>query len=361
MGPREASFKPARTNFTFCYGHFAPIVEPAQHPRRALSRACDAVDGRAPPPFPLPPPDRAATNCPNNSAFAAALANVRLDAHEEVRMKLSEEDKRAFYNGGFFVMRALFTPDEVRAAREALERLYATAQTLTQTGDHDGAFFALSFPLGAPVIVQRVVWAGGSEPGLLRLSEDPRLVEPALELLGASHCQQLLCQAHFKMPNDGVAFDWHQDIQHRDKGNDTWRDVNGRGSYVQTILLVDDMNEENGPLEFLPSDAVELDARGRMQRSGGYGVAAAPGEGPRIDASKAVSVTGRAGDVLFFGPYAVHGSTPNSSAWPRRVLINGYAAPGANGRVYPGKGACRTLPAPHVAPRNHETFAAKQD
>jgi hypothetical protein len=69
-------------------------------------------------------------------------------------MKLSEEDKRAFYNGGFFVMRALFTPDEVRGAREALERLYATAQTLTQTGDHDGAFFALSFPLGAPVIVR---------------------------------------------------------------------------------------------------------------------------------------------------------------------------------------------------------------
>jgi len=26
------------------------------------------------------------------------------------------------------------------------------------------------------------------------------------------------------------------------------------------------------------------------------------------------------------------------------VLINGYAFPGANGRVYPGEGACRTLP-----------------
>jgi hypothetical protein len=63
----------------------------------------------------------------------------------------------------------------------------------------------------------------------------------------------------------------------------------------------------------------------------------------KVDASQATSVVGHAGDVLFFGPYAVHGSTPNQSRSPRRVLINGYAAPGANGRFYPGKGACRTL------------------
>lgn len=178
------------------------------------------------------------------------------------------------------------------------------------------------------------MWAGGAEPDLLRLSEDPRLVEPARALLRTDRCEQLLCQAHFKMPNDGVAFDWHQDIQHRDKGGDTWRDVTGHGSYVQTILLVDDMTEENGPLEFVPRDAVALDSTGRLSHDAGA-----------VDPSRAVKVTGRAGDVLFFGPRAVHGSRPNTSSVPRRVLINGYAAPGANRRFYPGRGACRTLPA----------------
>jgi ectoine hydroxylase-related dioxygenase (phytanoyl-CoA dioxygenase family) len=115
------------------------------------------------------------------------------------------------------------------------------------------------------------------------------------------------------MPNDGVAFDWHRDIQHRDKGNGTWHDVTGRGSFVQTILLVDDMTEDNGPLKF------------------------------RSRAGEVATVTGRAGDVLFFGPYAEHGSLPNESRSPRRVLINGYAAPGANRRVYPGRGAGRLL------------------
>lgn len=253
----------------------------------------------------------------------------------DARFVLRDDEREAFHAGGFFVRRAVFDDDEVRAARAALERLYLTAQTLTATGEHGGAFFALGVPPTGPVVVHRVVWAGGAEPVLLRLSEDPRLLQPALELLGTSRCEQLLCQAHYKMPNDGVSFDWHQDIQHRDKGGDTWRDVNGRGSFVQTILLIDDMTEENGPLEFLPRDAARLDAGGRLVVEGGAA---------RVDASRAVLVTGRAGDVLFFGPYAVHGSTPNRGAAPRRVLIDGYAAPGANKRVYPGRGACRVLP-----------------
>lgn len=251
---------------------------------------------------------------------------------------LDEAQKRAFDSRGFFVLRRLFTPGEVAEVRAAFERLYAEAQRLRQTGDHAGAFFVLEPRGEGPVVVQRVVWAGGMERALLRLSEDPRLVGPALELLGTPWCEQLLCQAHFKMPNDGVAFDWHQDIQHRDKGPGTWRDVTGRGSYVQSILLVDEMNDVNGPLEFVPPDAVRFDEQGRM----------VPGS---IDTARAIPVCGEAGDVLFFGPWAVHGSLPNQSTMPRRVLINGYAAPGANGRKYPGAGACRALPE-RAAPRS---------
>lgn len=251
-------------------------------------------------------------------------------------MVLGAVERRAFDEGGFFVLRGLYSAAEVAQVRAAFERLYETAQHLRATGDHAGAFFVLDARGEGPAVVQRVVWAGGMEPSLLDLSEQPKLLTVALELLGSAQCEQLLCQAHFKMPNDGVAFDWHQDIQHRDKGSSTWTDVNGRGSYVQTLLLVDDMTEENGPLEFLPHDAARFDERGRL----------VPGS---VDASRGVPVTGRAGDVLFFGPWAVHGSLPNRSALPRRVLINGYAAPGANGRHYPGAGACRVLGATRAA------------
>jgi ectoine hydroxylase-related dioxygenase (phytanoyl-CoA dioxygenase family) len=245
-------------------------------------------------------------------------------------MALGAAERRAFDERSFFVLRGLFSAAEVAPVRAAFDRLYETAQRLRATGDHAGSFFVLDTPAQGPAVVQRVVWAGGMEPGLLALSEEARLLSPALELLGSAQCEQLLCQAHFKMPNDGVAFDWHQDIQHRDKGPGTWRDVNGRGSYVQTVLLVDDMTDENGPLEFVPPEAARFDERGRFVPTS-------------IDAARAVAVTGRAGDVLFFGPWAVHGSLPNRSPLPRRVLINGYAVPGANGRPYPGAGSCRVL------------------
>jgi ectoine hydroxylase-related dioxygenase (phytanoyl-CoA dioxygenase family) len=270
--------------------------------------------------------------------------------------RLTAEQEAAFHAHGHLVLPGLFTTDEVAVVRGVFERLHATAQRLRTTQEHDGASFVLRAPPDGDVIVQRVVWAGGAEPALLSLSADPRLVDPALQLLSTKTCEQLLCQAHFKMPHDGVSFDWHQDIQHRDKGGDTWRDVNGRGSYVQTILLVDDMRADNGPLLFLPDAAVSLDERGRLVRAGDTALpmpAPTAGDGypsgegsPVVDASRALTVTGRAGDVLVFGPWAVHGSRANTSDRPRRVLINGYAAPGANRRVYPGRGACRRLPLP---------------
>lgn len=250
---------------------------------------------------------------------------------------LTADQQSTFHAHGHVVLRSLFCVAEVAGVRAAFDRLHAKAQQLRTTGEHDGAWFVLDAPPDQDVIVKRIVWAGGAEPELLALSADRRLIDPVLQLLGTPTCEQLLCQAHFKMPHDGVSFDWHQDIQHRDKGAGTWRDVNGRGSFVQTLLLVDDMREDNGPLLFVPDEAVRLDGRGWLA-SDAAGRAA-------VDESRAVTVTGRAGDVLLFGPYAVHGSRPNDSASSRRVLINGYAAPGANARVYPGRGAGRVLPA----------------
>jgi hypothetical protein len=46
---------------------------------------------------------------------------------------------------------------------------------------------------------------------------------------------------------------------------------------------------------------------------------------------------------LFFGPYTAHASFENTSDRYRRILINGYAFPGANRRIYPGDGAGRRL------------------
>jgi len=259
-------------------------------------------------------------------------------------MNLSPQQSNEFFEQGWTIVPGLFSAAEVQRARCAFERLHATAQQLRSTQNHAGAYFVLAAPPAGEVVVKRIVWAGGAEPELLAIAADARLLEPALALLGSEHCEQLLCQAHFKMPHDGVSFDWHQDVQHRDKGPGTWRDLNGRGSFVQTILLVDDMTAANGPLKFIPRGAVHGDPDQRLSAGAfDYGTPMAEKPSLPFDEAQAVTVIGEAGAVLFFGPYSIHGSTVNESEVPRRILINGYAYPGANGRVYPGEGSGRTL------------------
>ena len=100
-------------------------------------------------------------------------------------MKLTDAEVQEFFDRGWVVVPALFSTAEMTRAREAFERLYATAQKLRATQNHAGAYFVLDAPMQGDVIVKRVVWAGGAESTLLDLSADSRLVGPALQLLVA--------------------------------------------------------------------------------------------------------------------------------------------------------------------------------
>ena len=100
---------------------------------------------------------------------------------------------------------------------------------------------------------------------------------------------------------------------------------------MQTLLALDDMTLENGPIMLIPGS----------HKSGRIDFESRPYEIPSSE--KPVAAVVPAGSALFFGPYTVHGSFPNHSKDARRVLINGFAYPGANSRVYPGEGSGRLL------------------
>jgi hypothetical protein len=258
---------------------------------------------------------------------------------------LTNDEIRDFFEVGWITRRALFRADEIARMRACFDELEKIATKLPETGLHCGAHFVLGKKNGARVI-ERVVWAGGCQRYLLEVGSDPRLTAPCAQLLESDAMDHLLNQAHFKRPHDGVTFDWHQDIQHRDKGNGTWADVNGTGSFVQTLLVLDAMTPDSGPMLFMPGSS----RWGRVDFGGDdsdemYAAAKPPASFRKEDA---VTITAEPGDTLFFGPYTAHASFENTSSRYRRVLINGYASPGANRRIYPGDGAGRRLPAPSV-------------
>jgi ectoine hydroxylase-related dioxygenase (phytanoyl-CoA dioxygenase family) len=246
---------------------------------------------------------------------------------------LDPEQVREFFEVGYVLVPGLFGEDELASIRLAFDRLEQAARRLGTSGGWHGSQFVLSPSVdGGGVRIERVVWCAAAEPELSRFGRDGRLLAMAAQLLGSREMNQLINQAHFKLPGDGVEFPWHQDSIHRRYGGAEWTDVNGRGSYVQTVLAVDDVTLENGPLEFLPGSC----------RLGHVGLP----EGrlpPGVDPRAARAATMAAGGVLLFGPYTFHRSLPNTSDRPRRVFINGFAYPGANLRVYPGRGAGRLV------------------
>jgi hypothetical protein len=267
----------------------------------------------------------------------AATTIPRASTH----LGLSSNEVDAFFDVGWVVRRALFRADEVARMRACFDELEQMANELTETGPHRGAHFVLGDKDGQRVI-KRVVWAGACQPYLLTVGGDARLTVPSAQLLRSDAMDHLLNQAHFKRPSDGVTFDWHQDIQHRDKGDGNWTDVNGSGSFVQTLIALDEMTPDSGPLKFMPGSA----KWGRVEFSDDNDDGTSPRLKTPAELRKAVTIAAGPGDTLFFGPYTAHASGENTSDRYRRVLINGYASPGANRRVYPGDGAGRRLIAP---------------
>lgn len=253
---------------------------------------------------------------------------------------LDADQLREFFEIGFVVSPQVFAAAEIQDMRAAFARLEETAYRLQSTQIYGGSQFVLHRGVDERgvdrVRIDRIVWCGAIEPILATLGEDPRLLEMASQVLGSEEMNQLINQAHFKLPWDGVQFPWHQDSTHRRYGGTQWRDLNGHGSFVQMVTAVDDVTEDNGPLQFIPGSCrlghVQLPADG---------LDGLPTD--LLDRATAVTVTMPAGSVLLFGPYVFHRSLPNRSERPRRVFINGFAYPGANLRAYPGNGAGRLL------------------
>jgi ectoine hydroxylase-related dioxygenase (phytanoyl-CoA dioxygenase family) len=243
-------------------------------------------------------------------------------------LPLAQSQIEEFFDAGYVVLPGVFSSAEIREISDAFDRLRDRAVKLTRPQMIDGSYFVVDDHR-----INRIVWCGAAEPLLLKYGDDERLTLPASQLLGSDEMDQLICQAHFKLPADGVGFGWHQDSDHRRYGTEVWTDINGRGSFVQTLMAVDDMNEENGPLMVVPGSG----------RKGHQYLKQNPAPLDSLFDARAQPVLMERGSVLLLVPSTVHGSKPNRSRHARRVFINGYAYPGANRRVYPGEGAGRRL------------------
>jgi len=117
-----------------------------------------------------------------------------------------------------------------------------------------------------------------------------------------------------KQSGSETAVKWHQDFGFTPHSND---------SVVTALLMIDEVTEQNGPLEVSPGSH-----RGPIHGLWHDGIftGAINAEISAGCASKAVTCTGSAGSVCLMHTRLLHGSAANQSDAPRTLFISVYSA-----------------------------------
>lgn len=152
-----------------------------------------------------------------------------------------------------------------------------------------------------------------------RALANARLAEALSQLLGSEAVELHHMTLHAKPPDAGAPFPMHQDLpfyHHQD------------GRYLDTLVHLDDANELSGCIKFLRGSH----KLGKLEHITGANTAPhLPTDRFRLE--DAVSLPARAGDVVIFSIWTVHGSSVNHSGRWRRLVRMGYRDP-ANLQVF---------------------------
>lgn len=225
-------------------------------------------------------------------------------------MHLTASHMDTYQRDGLLVVPSLFSLDEVDILRGAFERDAAIP------GEH-----RISEPGGSNV---RAVYASHQRQAeYAALVRSPRVLGIAQQLLGPNlYVYQFKINAKSGFGGDSWA--WHQDYL-------AWRIADNLPAprEINVALFLDDVDEFNGPVMFVPGShkegAIHTD-RNDAPRSDQHldpdDIALSQAEmSSLVNRYGMVSPKGLAGSVVFFHPEIVHGSAPNMSPFSRRLLI----------------------------------------
>jgi ectoine hydroxylase len=221
-------------------------------------------------------------------------------------VKLTQEQLQQFDRDGYLFFPGLFSPQETRTLNEAVPALYARREAFNVREKNSDAV--------------RTNFAAHlySEP-FARLARHPRMVEPVMELF-----QEQVYMHQFKingkMAFEGDVWQWHQDYG-------TWLndDMMPTERAMNVAIFLDDVNEYNGPLMFIPGSHKKgvIDAKYDLTTTSyplwtvddaliAQLVERAGGKNGGI-----VSPKGPAGSMIVFHSCLVHASSSNLSPWNR--------------------------------------------
>ncbi len=148
-------------------------------------------------------------------------------------MQLTQEQIAQFDREGYLFFPGLFTPEEIQVLIDEVPRLYAQhrPENVREKGSE-----AVRTNFAAHMY---------SKP-FARLARHPRMVESVMQIFGEPVYMHQF-KINGKMAFDGDLWQWHQDYG-------TWQadDLMPAARAMNVAIFLDEVNEFNGPLMFIP-------------------------------------------------------------------------------------------------------------
>jgi ectoine hydroxylase len=216
-------------------------------------------------------------------------------------MRLSPEQLASFDRDGYLFFPSLFAPDEIKVLQDEVPALYAQhrPENIREKGSDAVRTNFAAHLYNAP---------------FARLARHPRMVEPIKELFGEDVYMHQF-KVNGKMAFDGDVWQWHQD--YGTWKNDDWM-PDARAMNV--AIFLDEVNEFNGPLMFIPGShkAGVLEA-GHDTSTTSYPLWTIDKQSitQLVARGGMVAPKGPAGSMILFHGCLVHASSSNLSPWNR--------------------------------------------
>ena len=216
-------------------------------------------------------------------------------------MQLTQEQIAQFDRDGSLFFPGLFTPEEIQVLMDEVPRLYAQhrPENVREKGSE-----AVRTNFAAHMY---------SKP-FARLARHPRMVESVMQIFGEPVYMHQF-KINGKMAFDGDIWQWHQDYG-------TWQadDLMPAARAMNVAIFLDEVNEFNGPLMFIPGSHKlgVLDAEHDVSTTS-YPLWTINHDTIRklVARGGLVAPKGPVGSMILFHGCLVHASTANLSPWNR--------------------------------------------
>ena len=216
-------------------------------------------------------------------------------------MRLSQAQLEAFDRDGYLFFPSLFRPEEIKTLLDEVPALYAQRRpenVREKTGDVVRTNFAAHL-YSAP---------------FARLARHPRMVEPVMQVFGEDVYMHQF-KINGKQAFDGDVWQWHQDYG-------TWRndDQMPEARAMNVAIFLDEVNEFNGPLMFIPgSHKLGVLKAEHDTSTTSYPLWVINQETIRqlVDRGGIVAPKGAAGSMILFHGCLLHASGSNLSPFNR--------------------------------------------